>query len=164
VSGTVRLHRVIAAPPERVYRVFIDPRALLRWLPPYGFVGESRSPSVASQRQYPRSIDRAGRDDAAAVALGAVALALVWRWSGRATSSMKHITRVAEEIQAGSLDRRIGLKDQAAETQALADSFDAMLDRLEQSNGRLHADRLSVIVDTWSRSSGRTTSMSGSRN
>jgi uncharacterized protein YndB with AHSA1/START domain len=40
VSGTVHLHRVITAPPERVYRAFIDPRALLRWLPPYGFVGE----------------------------------------------------------------------------------------------------------------------------
>jgi signal transduction histidine kinase len=70
---------------------------------------------------------------AAAVLLGAVALAVVWRWSGRATSPMRHITRVADEIQAGSLDRRIALTGQAAETQALADSFDAMLDRLEQS-------------------------------
>ncbi len=70
---------------------------------------------------------------AAAVILGAVALAVVWRWSGRATAPMRHITRVAEEIQAGSLDRRIALAGQAAETQALADSFDAMLDRLERS-------------------------------
>jgi signal transduction histidine kinase len=70
---------------------------------------------------------------AAAVLLGAIALAMVWRWSGRATSPMRHITRVADEIQAGSLDRRIALTGQAAETQALADSFDAMLDRLERS-------------------------------
>jgi signal transduction histidine kinase len=70
---------------------------------------------------------------AAAVLLGAVALAVVWRWSGRATLPMRHITRVADDIQAGSLDRRIALTGQAAETQALANSFDAMLDRLEQS-------------------------------
>lgn len=69
----------------------------------------------------------------AAVILGAIALAIVWRWSGWATAPMQHITRVADDIQAGSLDRRIHITGQAAETQALADSFDAMLDRLEES-------------------------------
>ena len=43
MSGIVRLHRVIAAPPERVYRAFTDARAILRWLPPNGFVGEFAS-------------------------------------------------------------------------------------------------------------------------
>lgn len=37
-TGTVRLHRVIRATPEKVYRAFIEPGALARWLPPYGFV------------------------------------------------------------------------------------------------------------------------------
>jgi uncharacterized protein YndB with AHSA1/START domain len=36
-TGTVRLHRVLRAPPERVYRAFLEPAALARWLPPYGF-------------------------------------------------------------------------------------------------------------------------------
>lgn len=36
-TGTVRLHRVLSAPPERVYRAFLDADALVRWLPPYGF-------------------------------------------------------------------------------------------------------------------------------
>jgi uncharacterized protein YndB with AHSA1/START domain len=36
-TGTVRLHRVLRAPPERVYRAFIEPEALARWIPPYGF-------------------------------------------------------------------------------------------------------------------------------
>src|SRR5512146_925990 len=36
-TGTVRLHRVLRAKPERVYRAFLDPDALARWLPPYGF-------------------------------------------------------------------------------------------------------------------------------
>ena len=36
-TGTVRLHRVLRCPPERVYRAFLDPAALAKWLPPYGF-------------------------------------------------------------------------------------------------------------------------------
>jgi uncharacterized protein YndB with AHSA1/START domain len=36
-TGTVRLHRVLRAPPERVYRAFLDAAALAKWLPPYGF-------------------------------------------------------------------------------------------------------------------------------
>ena len=37
MPGTVKLHRVFAAPPERVYKAFIDPAAKCKWLPPYGF-------------------------------------------------------------------------------------------------------------------------------
>jgi uncharacterized protein YndB with AHSA1/START domain len=36
-TGTVRLHRVLSAPPERVYRAFLDPEAMAKWLPPCGF-------------------------------------------------------------------------------------------------------------------------------
>jgi uncharacterized protein YndB with AHSA1/START domain len=36
-TGTVRLHRVLTAPPERVYRAFLDPAAMAKWLPPHGF-------------------------------------------------------------------------------------------------------------------------------
>jgi uncharacterized protein YndB with AHSA1/START domain len=36
-KGTVRLHRVLAAPAERVYRAFLDPAAMAKWLPPQGF-------------------------------------------------------------------------------------------------------------------------------
>jgi uncharacterized protein YndB with AHSA1/START domain len=39
-TGTVRLHRILAAPPARVYRAFVDPDALVRWLPPYGFIAK----------------------------------------------------------------------------------------------------------------------------
>lgn len=38
-TGTVRFQRVLRAPAERVYRAFLDARALERWLPPYGFTG-----------------------------------------------------------------------------------------------------------------------------
>ncbi|NJD89069.1 MAG: SRPBCC family protein [Betaproteobacteria bacterium] len=36
-TGTVRLHRVLRAPAERVYRAFVTPEALAKWLPPNGF-------------------------------------------------------------------------------------------------------------------------------
>jgi uncharacterized protein YndB with AHSA1/START domain len=38
-TGTVRLHRVIRATPERIYRAFLDPDAMAKWLPPHGFTG-----------------------------------------------------------------------------------------------------------------------------
>ena len=37
MSYTVTLHRILAAPPERVYRAFLDADAVAKWLPPYGF-------------------------------------------------------------------------------------------------------------------------------
>lgn len=39
-TNTVRLHRVLRAPPERVYRAFLDADALVKWLPPNGFTGK----------------------------------------------------------------------------------------------------------------------------
>lgn len=39
-TGTVRLHRVLTAPPQRVFRAFVEPAAMCRWLPPYGFTAE----------------------------------------------------------------------------------------------------------------------------
>lgn len=37
MPGTVRFHRVLKAPPERVYRAFTTPAAMAKWLPPHGF-------------------------------------------------------------------------------------------------------------------------------
>lgn len=39
-TNTIRLHRVLRAPPERVYKAFIDPDAMAKWLPPHGFTGK----------------------------------------------------------------------------------------------------------------------------
>ena len=38
MPGTVRLHRVLATKPEKVYRAFLEPDALAKWLPPNGFL------------------------------------------------------------------------------------------------------------------------------
>jgi len=43
MPGTVTLHRVLKAPPERVYRAFLDPDAMCKWLPPHGFTGKMHS-------------------------------------------------------------------------------------------------------------------------
>lgn len=40
MPSTIRLHRVLRAPPERVYRAFLDPDAMVKWLPPNGFTGK----------------------------------------------------------------------------------------------------------------------------
>lgn len=39
-AHTIRLHRVLQAPPQRVYRAFTTPAALAKWMPPHGFVCE----------------------------------------------------------------------------------------------------------------------------
>src|SRR5262249_36811062 len=40
MPNSIRLHRVLRATPERVYRAFLDPDALAKWLPPNGFTGK----------------------------------------------------------------------------------------------------------------------------
>ncbi|HXX71109.1 MAG TPA: SRPBCC domain-containing protein, partial [Candidatus Acidoferrum sp.] len=39
-TNTIRLHRVLRASPERVYRAFLDADAMAKWLPPNGFTGK----------------------------------------------------------------------------------------------------------------------------
>ena len=40
MANTVRLHRVLRAPAERVYRAFLNADAMAKWLPPHGFTGK----------------------------------------------------------------------------------------------------------------------------
>lgn len=39
-NHTIMLHRVLRAPAERIYRAFLDPHALAKWLPPNGFTAQ----------------------------------------------------------------------------------------------------------------------------
>jgi len=43
MGNTVKLHRVFTAPAERIYKAFIDPDAMAKWLPPNGFTGKVHS-------------------------------------------------------------------------------------------------------------------------
>jgi len=43
MPGTVQFHRVLTAPPERVFKAFVHPEAMAKWLPPHGFIGKVHS-------------------------------------------------------------------------------------------------------------------------
>ena len=46
MPGTVTFHRVLTAPPEKVYKAFLDPDAMAKWLPPNGFTGKVHEMNV----------------------------------------------------------------------------------------------------------------------
>lgn len=54
-ANKVQLHRVIAAPPQKVFKAFTDPDALASWLPPYGFVAKVHSMDVKEGGSYKMS-------------------------------------------------------------------------------------------------------------
>lgn len=51
-GNTVRFQRVLRAPPERVYRAFLDPDALVKWLPPHGFTAKVHQSDVRVGGSY----------------------------------------------------------------------------------------------------------------
>jgi uncharacterized protein YndB with AHSA1/START domain len=54
-TNTVRLHRVLRATPERVYRAFLDADAKAKWLPPHGFTGKVHQNEVKVGGTYKMS-------------------------------------------------------------------------------------------------------------
>ena len=59
-AHTVRLHRVLRAPPERIYRVFLDADALVKWLPPHGFTGRVHALDAREGGSYRMSFTSLG--------------------------------------------------------------------------------------------------------
>jgi len=51
-TNTVRLHRVLRSKPERVYRAFLEPDALTKWLPPDGFTGKVHELNATAGGRY----------------------------------------------------------------------------------------------------------------
>ncbi len=51
-ANSVRLHRIVAAPPEKVYRALTDADAMAAWLPPYGFTGRVHAIDVRVGGSY----------------------------------------------------------------------------------------------------------------
>ena len=62
-TNTVRLHRVIAAPPERVYKAFLDPDAMVKWLPPHGFTAKVHEMDARVGGRYRMSFTNFGTGD-----------------------------------------------------------------------------------------------------
>ncbi|MBP6019840.1 MAG: SRPBCC family protein [Burkholderiaceae bacterium] len=59
-TGTVNLYRVLRAPAERVYRAFLEPDALAKWLPPYGFTCQVHSMEASVGGTYKMSFRNFG--------------------------------------------------------------------------------------------------------
>ena len=55
MPSTIRLHRVLKATPDRVYRAFLDPDAMVKWLPPHGFTGKVHSMDARVGGRYKMS-------------------------------------------------------------------------------------------------------------
>jgi uncharacterized protein YndB with AHSA1/START domain len=59
-GNTIRLHRVLRATPERVYRAFLNPDAMAKWLPPNGFTGKVHQADVRVGGSYKMSFTNFG--------------------------------------------------------------------------------------------------------
>ncbi|MGH7884616.1 MAG: SRPBCC family protein [Thermodesulfobacteriota bacterium] len=59
-ANTVRLHRILRANPERVYRAFLDPEAMAKWLPPHGFTGKVHNIDARIGGEYRMSFTNFG--------------------------------------------------------------------------------------------------------
>jgi uncharacterized protein YndB with AHSA1/START domain len=55
MPNTIQLHRVFTAPPERVFRAFTNPEAMVKWLPPNGFTGKVHQIDVRAGGSYKMS-------------------------------------------------------------------------------------------------------------
>src|SRR5205809_3499619 len=55
MPNTIRIHRVLRAEPEKVYRAFLNPEAMTKWLPPNGFTGKVHQMDVKVGGSYKMS-------------------------------------------------------------------------------------------------------------
>jgi uncharacterized protein YndB with AHSA1/START domain len=60
MPNTVRLHRVLRAAPEKIYRAFLDPDAMAKWLPPHGFTGKVHEMEAKVEGGYRMSFTNFG--------------------------------------------------------------------------------------------------------
>ena len=60
MAHTVRFQRVLRAPAERVFRAFIDPDAMVKWLPPHGFTGRVHEMDARVGGRYRMSFTQLG--------------------------------------------------------------------------------------------------------
>ena len=60
MTHTVRFQRVLRAPAQRVYRAFIDPEAMAKWLPPHGFTGRVHAMDARVGGHYRMSFTNLG--------------------------------------------------------------------------------------------------------
>lgn len=101
-TGTVRLHRVLRAPAERVYKAFTDKSALEYWLPPYGFTGTVHEMDVRTGGGYRMSFTNFGTGDSHSFTVSFVELVPGKR--------IRHTDRFDDENLPGEMTVTIDLK------------------------------------------------------
>jgi uncharacterized protein YndB with AHSA1/START domain len=101
-TGTVRLHRVLRAPAERIYKAFTDEGALERWLPPYGFIGTIHEIDVRVGGGYNMSFTNFGTGNSHTFTVEFVELV--------ANERIRHTDRFDDENLPGEMFVSIDLK------------------------------------------------------
>ena len=101
-TGTVRLHRVLRAPAERVYRAFTDKSALERWLPPYGFTGMIHEIDIRVGGGYRMSFENFGTGSSHSFSVEFVELA--------PNERIRHVDRFDNESLPGEMIVSIDLE------------------------------------------------------
>lgn len=61
-NSTIKLHRVLKTTPEKIYKAFLDPAAMCKWLPPNGFTGTVHHSDVRVGGSYKMSFTNFGKD------------------------------------------------------------------------------------------------------
>lgn len=101
-TGTVRLHRVLRAPAERVYKAFTEKSALEYWLPPYGFTGTVQEIDARTGGGYRMSFTNFGTGDSHSFTVSFVELV--------ANKLIRHTDRFDDENLPGEMTVTIDLK------------------------------------------------------
>jgi len=63
-TSTITLHRVFKAEPEKIYKAFINPEAMVKWLPPHGFTGKVDHVDARVGGTYKMSFTNFGKGEA----------------------------------------------------------------------------------------------------
>jgi uncharacterized protein YndB with AHSA1/START domain len=63
-SNSIKLHRIIRSTPEKIYRAFLDPEAICKWMPPYGFTCKIHHQDARVGGTYKMSFTNFGTDKA----------------------------------------------------------------------------------------------------
>lgn len=108
-TGTVRLHRVLRAPAERVYKAFTDKSALEYWLPPYGFTGTVHDIDVRIGGGYKMSFTNFGTGNSHSFTVEFIELV--------ANERICHTDRFDDENLAGEMRVSIDLKSVSCGTE-----------------------------------------------
>ena len=102
-TGTVRLHRVLKAAPERIYKAFTNKSALERWIPPYGFIGAIHEIDVRVGGGYQMSFTNFGTGSSHSFSVEYLALVPY--------EHIQHTDRFDDENLSGEMLVTIDLKD-----------------------------------------------------